>query len=835
MRAAPRSRPATGQRETTPEPSGPRPAEERTPIAVGDLGGLLQARLRVSSPTDGFELEAERSADEFVGAIHRTSVQRRTPTSAARREQPGAGLEGDGGGLRASADVSRAIGSAAAGGAPLASSDRSRFEGFFGADLGGVRVHADRSADDLCRSIDAEAFTTGRHVFFSEGSFAPGSAGGDHLLAHELTHVVQQGGAPVARKGGWGKLREAVKAGDASDLVTENVGGKAGFEDEQEISTLEAEEMDKEEDEAGSESEGGEEEEEDKKKLAIGGSWEKKRVQAEQEGFVDGIGSVGIDKDGIDAGGIDLADDWTIGFRLGKGQQKVEFEAPTELKIPPPDGFELELAKVVVPIAPGVWFEVSVQVEGGAELANTKVGLEHLAANTDVEQLDRFKVSGAGEFGAGIAIIVELAMGGGVPVIAAVRGGLRTKAEAEAKLELEAGGLLDIRRTVPVKGEKPAVTSKDGEIYMNVVGSGALTAALSAFLGYEFFTMKGDLYELVIAEAPIAGFDLGARFGMRYQDGTGKPFAEKVGEDWMNFEWLFGKLWKARKLDAATESATNTKADVAALLSLKGRPDLQTYLKSLEANDKTFDVANGEMQLLLNEESTLSQLVTADKEGITSLQSEITTTLAAKNAEVKSKRWAITNFFRGDIPELKSARKKMEAMQKTLGKNEKKLTSIQERKLAAKQRFLTSLDPARIDEMLAQAHAKADATYKQNWKLFSQEFDAARAKNVEAYEKAREEIEAQDVLLEGLRDRIAAAKVDPTSVDVAALESQLGKANAQRSLLTARLAKTRRLATEQAQQQLDLLRGVGVAMPEKKDTGKAAKFEELVGKAKKGK
>lgn len=791
----------------------------RRAVPVGDLDGLVRARLRVSDPSDHIEIEAERTADAFVSAIHRTSVQRRAAGVVARSDQIGAGLEEGAGGLATSETVGRAIRSAASGGSPIPSDARERFEGFLGADLSRTRLHADRNADDLCRSIDAEAFTTGSHIFFSQGTLAPGTAGGDHLLAHELTHVVQQGGAPVARAGGWDKLRKAVEEGNASDLVTDEAGGRAGIADSEEIAKIE--------------SEGGEGD--DERELAIGASWAKKRVEASQDGIVDGIGSVGVDKDGIDVGDIELADDWTVGFRLGKGQQKLEFAAPTELKLPPPDGFELELAKIIVPITAGVWFEISVEVTGAAELSNTKIALERLASRTDVEQLDRFKVSGAGDFGASIGITVELAMGGGVPVIAAVRGGLRAKAEAEAKIGLEAGGLLDIRRTVPVQGETAKVTSKDGEIYMNAVGSGALKAALSAFIGFEFFTLKGDLYELVMVEAPIAGFDVGARFGMRYQAGTGKGFAEKVGQDWMNFEWLFGKMWKARKLDAAKESATNTRAEVAALLDLKGRPDLQAYLTSLEASDKTFDVANGEMRLLLNEETTLDQLVKADNEAIASLQSEVNTTLAQKNAEVRATRWTITNFFRGDIPELKAARKRVTAMQKSVATRQKKLESIRSRKAEAKQRFLTSLDPARIDERLAQAQAKADAAYKENWKRFSSEFGAARAKNLEAYEKARADIEAQDLLLEGLRDRLAVAQADPTSVDVAALHVQLGKAGAQRALLTARLDKTRRLATEQAQAQLDLLRGVGVAMPEKEDTGKASAFADVVQQAMKAK
>jgi len=65
-----------------------------------------------------------------------------------------------------------------------------------GADLSRVRVHTDHAADQLNRALSASAFTTGSDVFFSQGAYNPGSSDGQKLLAHELTHVVQQGGGP---------------------------------------------------------------------------------------------------------------------------------------------------------------------------------------------------------------------------------------------------------------------------------------------------------------------------------------------------------------------------------------------------------------------------------------------------------------------------------------------------------------------------------------------------------------------------------------------------------------------------------------------------------------
>lgn len=92
----------------------------------------------------------------------------------------------------ASADVEQAIHAARGGGQALDSGTRAQMESAFDADFSGVRVHADAHSDALNRSLDARAFTTGQDVFFRQGAYDPGSSGGRELLAHELTHVVQQ-------------------------------------------------------------------------------------------------------------------------------------------------------------------------------------------------------------------------------------------------------------------------------------------------------------------------------------------------------------------------------------------------------------------------------------------------------------------------------------------------------------------------------------------------------------------------------------------------------------------------------------------------------------------
>lgn len=87
-------------------------------------------------------------------------------------------------------------------GEPLADDQRAFFEPRFGRGFAGVRVHRDPPASQLAASIGARAFTLGNAVFFRRGEYQPGSPRGRRLLGHELTHVVQQGGATEGRQPG---------------------------------------------------------------------------------------------------------------------------------------------------------------------------------------------------------------------------------------------------------------------------------------------------------------------------------------------------------------------------------------------------------------------------------------------------------------------------------------------------------------------------------------------------------------------------------------------------------------------------------------------------------
>jgi hypothetical protein len=93
-----------------------------------------------------------------------------------------------------SSEVEQTISSKRGGGQALDRNVRTQMESAFGANFNGVRVHTDGVSDGLNQQLNARAFTTGQDIFFRQGSYNPGSSSGRELLAHELTHVVQQTG-----------------------------------------------------------------------------------------------------------------------------------------------------------------------------------------------------------------------------------------------------------------------------------------------------------------------------------------------------------------------------------------------------------------------------------------------------------------------------------------------------------------------------------------------------------------------------------------------------------------------------------------------------------------
>ena len=172
----------------------------------------LQTKLTVSAPNDVYEQEADRVANEVM-RMTEPSLQRvcdecteelsRQPIEEEEEElqlhrhalgeeqelSPTRQAEGFSAGESVEARVRALQG---AGGQPLPESARSFFEPRFATGFNDVRVHASHDAAEVASDVRARAFTLGNHIVFGQNRYSPGTESGRRLLAHELTHVLQQ-------------------------------------------------------------------------------------------------------------------------------------------------------------------------------------------------------------------------------------------------------------------------------------------------------------------------------------------------------------------------------------------------------------------------------------------------------------------------------------------------------------------------------------------------------------------------------------------------------------------------------------------------------------------
>jgi hypothetical protein len=172
--------------------------------------GAIQASLRVSRPGDADELEADRVADRVVSAPDQPTVHRKCncegggascPACEEEEVEQAKGIHRK---AEPSSDGSQSVQHdflhSMGPGQPLDPSTRGFMESHFGYDFGKVRVHTDDQAAESARSIHARAYTLDHDVVFDSGAYAPKSSEGKKLLAHELTHVVQQSHASTGKQ-----------------------------------------------------------------------------------------------------------------------------------------------------------------------------------------------------------------------------------------------------------------------------------------------------------------------------------------------------------------------------------------------------------------------------------------------------------------------------------------------------------------------------------------------------------------------------------------------------------------------------------------------------------
>ena len=192
---------------------------------VGRLikSGALQAKLRIGQPRDKHEQEADRVADEVMRMPEQemqrqveeeeeeeilqtkplvdqiTPVVQRQVEEEEEEEMLQAKSREDST-SEVTNDLESQINAIKGGGQPLAESERAYFETRFGADFSQVKVHTDTQADESTQVMNAKAYTLGQDVVFGAGQYASGTSEGQRLMAHELTHVVQQSGKKTQNK-----------------------------------------------------------------------------------------------------------------------------------------------------------------------------------------------------------------------------------------------------------------------------------------------------------------------------------------------------------------------------------------------------------------------------------------------------------------------------------------------------------------------------------------------------------------------------------------------------------------------------------------------------------
>jgi hypothetical protein len=174
----------------------------------------IQAKLKVGQPGDVYEQEADRVAEQVMrmsepqvqrqaeeeGLIQTESIADQITPLVQRQVEPEEEEEliqvKTAGDLnpKVTLAISSGIQSLQGGGWPLSGSERSFFEPRFGVDFSNVRIHNDTLAASVARSVNARAFTFGRDVVFGDGEYTSDTSSKTKLLAHELTHVVQQDG-----------------------------------------------------------------------------------------------------------------------------------------------------------------------------------------------------------------------------------------------------------------------------------------------------------------------------------------------------------------------------------------------------------------------------------------------------------------------------------------------------------------------------------------------------------------------------------------------------------------------------------------------------------------
>lgn len=181
---------------------------------------VVQTKLTVGQPDDMYEREADSVADQVIqrmaiatpvqGPVSPVKVQRKpifesnNPEYLQRKcaacEQEEKLLQKKGGPSAAPASVETQLQSSKGSGSPLPAKVSEQMGDAMGADFSNIKIHTDSRAVQMNKDLHAQAFTHGNHIYFNSGKYNTAHSSGQHLLAHELTHTIQQGAAGKVSK-----------------------------------------------------------------------------------------------------------------------------------------------------------------------------------------------------------------------------------------------------------------------------------------------------------------------------------------------------------------------------------------------------------------------------------------------------------------------------------------------------------------------------------------------------------------------------------------------------------------------------------------------------------
>lgn len=152
----------------------------------------VQSKCAACGQDEGAVLpKLQRMGEEEEEMQMKPMVQRMGPEEEEMQMKPL--MRKEDGHLQASPDLESQLSGSKGGGRELPKGTQEEMGQSFGADFSNVRVHTGGEATQMSQSIQAQAFTHGSDVYFNEGKYNPDSGEGKKLLAHELTHTIQQG------------------------------------------------------------------------------------------------------------------------------------------------------------------------------------------------------------------------------------------------------------------------------------------------------------------------------------------------------------------------------------------------------------------------------------------------------------------------------------------------------------------------------------------------------------------------------------------------------------------------------------------------------------------